>query len=329
MGSAAQNNGGAPQKILVIKLSALGDVLIALGAMAAIRRHHPAAHITLLTTRPFADMAQRSGYFNAVETTTRACFYELGAWARLARFLNVSSFDMVYDLQLNGRSGFYRRLMRKKPMWSGVVSGASHNYAADNPDWRQMHAFERHKEMLAPLGIDVSLPDIGWMRTDVSLLMPPAPYVLLMPGCAPQHLYKRWPAAKFAAVALKLQRQGYHVALIGTAAEHDAISKIKSVAPECHDLSGRTSLYDIATLAMAAAGAVGNDTGPSHLVALAGCPIVTLFSGVTDPALSAPVGNAVTVIQSEDIADISVDDVMKALPLREVKKEMSKTGVGA
>lgn len=309
----------APQKILVIKLSALGDVLIALGAMAAIRQHHPDAHITFMTTQPFADLAQRSGYFNAVKTVTRARFYELGAWLGLARFLNAGRFDRVYDLQLNGRSNIYFKLMRKKPEWSGIAPGASHNYAAENPAWRQMHAFDRHRTMLARMGVDVHIPDVRWMYTDISLLAPPSPYVLLIPGCAPQHPYKRWPAAKYAALALKLQRQGYHVALLGTAADHDAISKIKSVAPECADLSGRTSLYDIATLAAGAAGAVGNDTGPSHLAALAGCPLVALFSGVTDPALSAPIGDAVTVIQSEDIADITLDDVMKALQLRDVK----------
>ncbi|MBW7910659.1 MAG: glycosyltransferase family 9 protein [Alphaproteobacteria bacterium] len=301
------------EKILVIKLSALGDFLVALGPMAAIRRAHPDAHITVMTTRPFADMASRSGYANAVEVVTRAKFYEIGAWLRTARFLNRGGFDRVYDLQLNGRSNNYFRLMLKKPQWSGIAPGASHNYAAENPAWRQMHAFARHKTMLAALGLDVAIPDIGWMKTDVSLLAPQSPYVLLVPGCAPQHPYKRWPAVKYAALAMKLQRQGYHVALLGTAAEHEAIAKIKSAAPECIDLSGRTSLYDIASLAFGAAGAVGNDTGPSHLIALAGCPIVALFSGVTDPALSAPTGAAVTVIQSEDIADISVDDVMKAL----------------
>lgn len=311
-----QDAAGHP-KILVIKLSALGDFLIALGAMAAIRAHHAEAHITLLTTEPFADMALRSGYFDAVEVTTRAKFYEIGAWLRLRRFLN-GGFDIVYDLQMNDRSAIYYRLMRRKPQWSGAVLGASHNYALQNPAWRQMHAFERHKAMLAQLGMQVALPDIAWMKTDVSFLAPPAPYVLLIPGCAPRHPYKRWPAAKFAALALKLQHQGYHVALIGTAAEQEAIGKIKAIAPACHDLSGRTSLYDIAALAMGAAAAVGNDTGPSHLAALAGCPLVALFSGVTDPARSAPVGSDVTVIQSEDIADISVNDVLQALHPRKI-----------
>lgn len=306
------DHAAAREKILVIKLSALGDFLMALGPLAAIRQHHPEAHITIMTTRPFADMAQRSRYADALEVVTRARIYEIGAWLRMARFLN-SGFDRVYDLQLNDRSNLYFRLMRKKPLWCGIARGASDNYAAENPRWRQMHAFERHKVMLARHGIDVTLPDIGWMQTDVSLLAPQKSYVLLIPGCAPQHPYKRWPAAKFAALALKLQHQGFEVCLIGTAAEQEAIAKISRIAPECRDLSGRTSLYDIATLAAGAAAAVGNDTGPSHLAALAGCPVVALFSGVTDPALSAPVGAAVTVIQSDDIADISVEDVMKAL----------------
>lgn len=309
------------EKILVIKLSALGDFLVALGPMAAIRKHHPDAHITIMTTRPFVDMAQRSRYGDAVEVVTRAKFFEIGAWLRRARFLN-SGFDRVYDLQMNDRSSIYFRLMRKKPLWCGTVRGASDNYAAENPQWRQMHAFDRHKTMLARHGIDVMLPDVRWMQTDVSLLAPKEPYVMLIPGCAPQHPYKRWPATKFAALALKLQHQDYAVCLIGTAAEQDAIAKIKKVAPECYDLSGRTSLYDIASLAVGAAGAVGNDTGPSHLVALTGCPLVALFSGVTDPMRSAPMGTAVTVIQSEDIGDISTDDVMKALRPRETTADV-------
>jgi ADP-heptose:LPS heptosyltransferase len=135
--------------------------------------------------------------------------------------------------------------------------------------------------------------------------------VLLIPGSAPQHPQKRWPALKYGALGLKLQREGYDIALLGTSAEHEAIARIMKSCPGAHDLSGRTSLYDIATLARGASGAVGNDTGPTHLIALSGCPTVALFSGGTDPAKSAPVGAAVTVIQSEPIDDISLEDVMK------------------
>jgi ADP-heptose:LPS heptosyltransferase len=298
-----------PEKILVIKLSALGDFIIALGAMEAIRKSHPDAHITLLTTRPFVDIAQRSHYFNAVETDARAPFYNVPAWLRLYRFLNRGDFTRVYDLQMNDRTNAYFRLLRKKPEWSGAARGASHYWL--KAGLLKMHAFERHKAMLAELGVKAGMPDISWMSSDISLLGLKKPYVLLVPGSAPQHPHKRWPALKYGALALRLQREGYDVAVLGTAAEHEVIARIMKSAPSVHDLSGRTSLYDIATLARSASGAVGNDTGPTHLIAMSGCPTVALFSGGTDPGKSAPIGDAVTVIQSEPIDDISLDDVMK------------------
>jgi ADP-heptose:LPS heptosyltransferase len=298
-----------PEKILVIKLSSLGDIVIALGAMAAIRKHHPDAHITLLTMKPFVDIAQRSRYFDAIETDSRAPFWNIAEWLRIFRFLNNGHFTRVYDLQNGDRTRLYYHMFLKKPEWSGVVKGASHYY--DNPDWKKMHAFERHKTMLGRFGITVEVPDLSWMSSDISLFGLKKPYVLLIPGSAPQHPHKRWPAMKYGALALKLMRDGYDVAVLGTASEREVIDRIAKSAPGIHDLSGKTSLYDIATLARGASGAIGNDTGPTHLVAMAGSPTIALFSGATDPERSAPVGHGVTVIQSEPIDDITVDDVMK------------------
>jgi ADP-heptose:LPS heptosyltransferase len=301
-------DGGA-EKILVIKLSALGDVVLALGPMAAIRKAHPKAHITLLTTKPFVDIAQRSRCFDAIEADARAPFWNVAEWLRLFRFLNGGHFARVYDLQMNDRTKAYYHLFLKKPEWVGHVKGASHFF--DKEELLKLHAFERHKLMLGKLGIPVDIPDLSWMSADVSLFGLKNPYVVLIPGSAPQHPQKRWPALKYGALALKLVRHGYDVAVLGTAAERDVVERIMKSCPGAHDLSGRTSLYDIATLARGAAGAIGNDTGPTHLVAMSGCPTMALFSGSTDPARSSPVGPAVTVIQSDPIDDITVDDVMK------------------
>jgi ADP-heptose:LPS heptosyltransferase len=296
------------ERILVIKLSSLGDIILALGSMAAIRRHHPDAHITLLTMKPFVDIAQRSRYFDAIETDSRAPFYNVAEWFRIIRFLNRGHFTRVYDLQMGDRTCLYYRLFLKKPEWSGVARGASHYYA--NKDWRKIHAFERHKTILGELGIKVERPDLSWMESDVSLFGLKKPYILLIPGSSATRPEKRWPALKYGALGLKLMRLDYDVAIIGTASERDVISRIVKACPGIHDLSGKTSLYDIATLARGAAGAIGNDTGPTHLVAMAGCPTTALFSGASNPEYSAPVGD-VTVIQSDPIDDISVDDVMK------------------
>ncbi len=302
-----------PQNILVIKLSALGDFMLALGAMEAIRRHHKDAHITLITTKLFVDMATRSGYFNDVWVDARPRLFDLAGWWALRQKLNSRRFDRVYDLQMNDRTRIYYHLMSHKPEWSGVIKGQSLCYS--NPGWRQMHAFERHKAVLKLAGIDVPLPDVSWMASDISFFEPPKPYVLLVPGSAPQHPQKRWPALRYGALAHKLNLQGYNVAVLGTKAEAEAIDRIKKTCPSIHDLSGRTSLYDVAALARGAAAAIGNDTGPTHLVSLAGCPTVVLFSGASDPARSAPLGD-VGIIQSDDLNDVQVSDVMGQLKLR-------------
>lgn len=77
-----------------------------------------------------------------------------------------------------------------------------------------------------------------------------------------------------------------------------------------------TELADIAALAGDAAGAIGNDTGPIHMTAAAGCPTVVLFSAASDPALTAPRGTDIEVLQRDNLADLSVESVAAALRLR-------------
>ncbi|MDA0220648.1 MAG: ADP-heptose--LPS heptosyltransferase, partial [Proteobacteria bacterium] len=78
------------------------------------------------------------------------------------------------------------------------------------------------------------------------------------------------------------------------------------------DLAGRTSFAQIAALGRGARLAVGNDTGPMHLIATAGCPSVVLFSGASDPALTAPRGPRVQVVRRHELADLAVDEVAHA-----------------
>lgn len=304
-------NAAVKERILVIKLSALGDFILALGAMAAIRRHHQDAHITLLTTRPFLELAERSGYFNDIIVDPRPKIYELKHWYFLFRQLNSGNFTRVYDLQMNDRTKVYSRLFLKRPEWSGVIAGSPLSY--QNPAWRGLHAFKRHQEVLKVAGIDVQVPDIPWMTADISHLLLRPPYILLVPGSAPAHPEKRWPALRYGALGLKLMKDGYNVAVLGTKAEAGVVERVVKACPGIIDLSGKTSLFDVAALARGAAGAVGNDTGPTHLMALSGCPTVALFcTAVSRPELSAPIGRDVQIIQADDLEDVSVNTVYRA-----------------
>ena len=121
--------GGAGRtRLLVIRLGALGDFVQSMGPFAAIRRHHPDAHITLLTTAPYAGLGAASGYADQVWVDDRPPAWRIGAWLGLRRRLRAGRFDFVYDLQTSDRSGFYFRLFwpGPRPRWSGVARGRAH-----------------------------------------------------------------------------------------------------------------------------------------------------------------------------------------------------------
>ncbi len=300
----------APERILVIKLSALGDFVQAMGPFAAIRAHHPHARITLLTTALYADFARASPWFDEVWIDRRPRLWQVGALLDLRRRLRSAPFAMVYDLQTSDRSGWYFRLMGR-PRWSGIAPGCSHPHA--NPGRDHMHTIERQAEQLALAGIpSTPPPDLAWVRADVARFALPDPFVLLVPGGAAQHPRKRWPAGRYAALAGALAARGTTPVLLGTAQDADAAGVIQSACPAARSLVGQTSLFDIAVLAQRAAGAVGNDSGPMHLIAAAGCPAVALFSDASDPALCGQRGR-VTILRRDDLADLPLDAVEAAL----------------
>jgi ADP-heptose:LPS heptosyltransferase len=300
------------ERILVIKLGALGDVVLALGPMAAIRQHHPGARITALTTPPYEALLSASPYVDEVWTDTRPRFWQITAWRKLRRRLREAGFTRVYDLQTSDRSTFYFHLLGVGPEWSGIAPGCTHPH--DNPERDRMHTVERQAEQLRLAGIAaVPPPDLSWLKADTLRFALKAPYALLAPGGAETRPRKRWPVERFAALASSLAAQGIQPVILGTAPERPLADAIRAACPSARDLVGETNFAEIATLARGARVAVGNDTGPMHLIAAAGCPSVVLFSDDSDPALCAPRGK-VSVLRRPDLADLPLDDVTAALP---------------
>jgi ADP-heptose:LPS heptosyltransferase len=307
----------AARRVLVVKLGALGDVVLALGPFAAIRRRHAGAAITLLTTAPYKAFLAASGWFDEIWIDDRPPLWRLDRWLALRRRLRAGRFDRVYDLQTSDRSGWYFRLMGPggRPEWSGIVPGCSHPHAS--PRRQVMHTIDRQAEQLAVAGIpDVPPPDLSWATADVGRLGLAPRYALLVPGGAAHRLAKRWPAEHYAALALRLAERGIQPAVLGAGAEAPLARTIQAACPQARDLTGATSLPDIAVLARGAAGAVGNDTGPMHMIAAAGCPSVVLFSRESDPALTAPRGPRVAILRRDSLDALPPDEVAAALSLR-------------
>lgn len=297
-------------RVLVIKLGALGDFLLALGPMQAIRRAHPAARLTLLTRAAYRDLAERSGLFDEIWLDPAPRLNPF-VWLALRRRLRGGRFQRVYDLQTSDRSAGYFRLMGGTggPEWSGKVPGCSHRHVYDAPS--PLHTVERQREQLAIAGIeDTPLSDLGFLEAPIADRLPARPFVLLIPGASPGRPAKRWSADRFGELAARLDAQGLGSAVAGTAGEGDLAHAIQANAPEALDLTGATSLPELAAFARAARLIVGNDTGPTHLAALAGAPTLALFSADSDPLRTGPRGPHTRSLQRADLADLAVDTVL-------------------
>ncbi len=304
------------ERILVIRLGALGDFVLSLGPMAAIRRHHPKARITLLTTPPFASLGRASPYCDEVWIDERAPWWQPLRGLALARRLRQGRFERVYDLQTSGRTARYWRAMGR-PEWSGHAAGASHAHLDADRD--SLHTVERQQAQLRLAGIEsVPAADISWIQADVRRFGVKEPYVLFVPGGSAHRPKKRWPPKKFTALARTFVRLGIEPVLIGGDAEAQAMAEIARHVPEGVNLCGKTSFEEIAALARDALGAIGNDTGPMHLIAAAGAPSLVLFSAESDPDLCAPRpgarGGKVAVLHKPDLVALSVSEVQTALP---------------
>ena len=306
---ASRDRAEQRPRILVIKLAALGDFVQAFGPFAAIRAHHPDAEITLLTTPPYAELARRSPWFEQVWSDGRPSWRDPAAWRRLAHRLRGAGFARVYDLQTSRRSSRYRLLVGPRAEWSGIARGASHPHA--NPRRDAMHTVERQREQLELAGIrHFPPPAMDWLDADLGAFALPPRFALLVPGASPERPGKRWPIERYGELAAGLDLPSV---VVGGAAEKPLAAEIAGRAPDTLDLTGRTDFAALGALGRRAAFAVGNDTGPIHLIAAAGCPTLALFGPESDPALCAPRGPAVTALRRERLAALTAAEVCAAV----------------
>jgi ADP-heptose:LPS heptosyltransferase len=299
------------QNILVVKLGAFGNIILSLAAFAAIRQHHADARISVLTSQAYAGWLREFPYFDDVLVDPRPRWWDLFGLRRLGRMLADGHFSRVYDLQTSARSSRYFHLfpVKRRPEWSGIAFGCS--LPDRDPRRNVLHDTERQQGQLRQAGISVFPPaDLSWCRGNIARFGLPADFALLVPGSSPDRPAKRWPAARYQALAQRLAGMGIKSIVIGAAPEKDLAAEI----PDAINLIGQTSFSDLADLARAARFAVGNDTGPMHLIATAGCPAITLFSNDSNPSQCAPRGRWARILQRPDLADLPVEAILENLP---------------
>lgn len=301
------------KRILVIKHGAWGDLINATGAFDCIRKHHPKAHITLMTGSPYVSFAQNAPFFDEIWIDDRPKNpFSFLKWRR--SFIE-RSFDRVYDLQNSKRTSFYFRILGKsnQPEWNGIASGCSHPQT--HPERLDLHAFPRFWDQLKQAGLEMGEsgelpPKLHWMTADVKKFSLPMKNILIVPGSSRGGAYKRWPALSYGTLIKELKERGFAPILLGGRDDLDALEVIKNVCPDVRDLSGKTNFYEIAELARRALLAIGNDTGPIHLAAGVGCPTLVLWSKASPPETYAPRGENVHVLYRDELKDLAVEEVL-------------------
>lgn len=305
------------QRVLVIKLSSVGDFVSALPAMQRIREAHREARITLLTTPPFEMLGRASPFFNAVDpyALTSGAGEILGLIGRVRS----GRYERIYDLENNAATNLlFQGLRPFPPAWSGTAVGCALPHR--NPQRMKMHPLERRAEQLRDAGIwpdapvepgSAPPPDLSWiMKKAQPQASSTRPYVVLAPGGSEAAPDQRWPAEKFAELAVHFDKEGYDVIVVGGPQESALARVIQRRVSRTRDLTGRTDFAQIAVIGVRSALVVGNATGAVHLMAAAGAPTICLLPDGADPQVEGPRGH-VTLVQGP-MADIPMQTVAHA-----------------
>lgn len=297
-----------PRRILLVKPSAIGDVVHTLPVLALLRRRWPESHIAWLVAPACAGLLTGHPLLSEVVLFDRR---GLSAWYRslsaarelreLLGRLRSAAYDVVLDLQGLLRSGLLT-YATGAPVRVGLASareGAGAFYTHHVPDTgANRHAIDRYLDAAAFLGLgrgpvefvfNTTADDVAAAETMLRTLGG-RPVAVLLPGA--NWLTKRWPASHFAELASGLRRQGLAVVVAGAASD-DVLAR--EIGPDL-SLCGRTTLAQLTAVLAKAAVVVANDTGPMHIAAALGRPLVTLY-GPTDPVRTGPWGRDDSVLR--------------------------------
>jgi ADP-heptose:LPS heptosyltransferase len=280
--------------VLVLRALHIGDLLVAVPALRAVRRAHPGHRLVLATTPALAPLVERIGGVDTLlPTPDPAAVPWAGPRPDVAVNLHGTgpqSHRALDELDPGRRIGF--RCPGTAPGWEGA--------AWDAVAAAHLHERARWCALLEAVGIpadpfDLHLPapqhpTVGQAARPGSNRGPteptPAP-ILIHPGAA--FGAKRWPVARFAAVAAALDRPGTPVLLTGSPGERtlaEAVGHAAGLPPE-RVLAGRTDLGALCDLVAGATLVVSGDTGVAHLASAYATPSVVLF-GPVDPTQWGP-----------------------------------------
>lgn len=297
--------------VLIVRLGALGDIVHAVPAAAAIRAAWPDARIDWLVDAKHREMVE---LVTVVDRVRAIDSRGPGGWIAAIRGLRGQPYDWAVDFQgllksavlarASGAArvaGFTREALREPaarlfytdagaPLAAGRAPGAS----------PEAHVIRRNLRLLRVLGVDddrVTFPlrDLSSAALDaIRGAQGDHPFALINPGAAWPN--KRWPPARFGAVAAFLREvHGMRSVVLWGPGERETAQAVVAASEGAATLAPATNVPDVLALCRAAGLVLSGDTGPLHIAEAAGVPTVSIF-GPTDPRRNGPLASRDAVV---------------------------------
>jgi lipopolysaccharide heptosyltransferase II len=293
-------------RILLVRFSSIGDILLTTPLIRALRARHPGARIDALTKARFAPLLAHNPHLDAV--VALAVGESLSA---LAARLRPANYTHRLDLHGSLRSrrlrlllpGHWRGYRKHKVARSLLVLTQQNHYPAGTPP-----VPERYFEAAAGLDVrpDGGPPEFGlgaaaFAEVDAYLaqlaMAPGRDLVALAPGAA--HMTKRWPLEHWTALARKLGADGKRVVVVGGPDDVAAADAVAMVSPAAVSAAGKLGLQGTGALLARASALVSGDTGVMHMATGVGTPVVALFGPTVEAFGFFPYRASATVIQRD------------------------------
>lgn len=299
------------KNILIVKLSAIGDVIHALPVAYALKQKYPEARITWVVEKPAYELLTNNPNIDEIIVFDKPKFKSIVGLLtngyQLAKELKAHKFDVAIDLQglfksaaISYLSGASKRLVYCNARELSHLVGQRICGEHENG-----HVVDRYLDVATHLGCTVDEVIFPLHITEAESRKAEAianhgglqldnPYVVLAPGT--NWISKCWPPTHFAKLADKLYDNNIIPVMIGGPNDTRLAQEIiANTGVPTIDLTGKTSMKELAYIIKRAQAFVGGDTGPMHLAVAVGTKVVTMF-GPTDPKRNGPYGDKSDII---------------------------------
>jgi heptosyltransferase II len=289
-----------PAHILVVRLSALGDVLLATPAVRALAKRYPLARVDWLVEEAYLPLLEANPHARPVAYRKHGVHAGVRGLLGMRRALAAQGYDLVVDLQDKPKTRLFRGLAPRCIAFKKRTKGqALLSLVGQEKPLTRAHAVDLYLEALAPHGIEpdgraLDLKLTETMRAQAERVLPQGRVAAIAPGA--RWASKRWPAERFALVARSLKAAGYQPLLLGGKADEPVLAAVREgldfAVPD-------TTSLDVGGLAAAIASSalvISGDTGPAHVAAALGVPMVAVF-GPTSPERWRPLSDRARVVR--------------------------------